>query len=115
MGLGLGIFRGGFVVAALTVISGFAVPASAAGMKSAQVQPGIDCTCRYKGQDYQQGDMVCLNSPSGPQLARCGFVLNNTSWNFTGMGCLYSSAERHTPETADFSPPNALMTPISLQ
>lgn len=62
------------------------------GSQTAQGQPKIDCTCRYQGQDFQLGDMICLKSPNGPQLARCGFVQNNTSWNFTGAGCVYSSA-----------------------
>ena len=79
------------------------VAAKADGLQTTQLQPKIDCTCRYKGQDYQQGDMLCLNSPEGPQLAQCGFVLNNTSWNFTGMSCLYSSADRYSPAVADTS------------
>lgn len=71
--------------------------ALAAGLSAASAQqaspgsnPGIDCTCRYKGQDYRLGQMVCLRSPAGPQMARCGMVLNNTSWQFTGRFCAVS-------------------------
>ncbi len=72
-----------------------AAPARAEGLMNVQGQPGLNCTCRYRGQDFQLGDRVCLNSPDGPQQAECGFVLNNTSWNFTGLSCVYSN--RATP------------------
>lgn len=52
-----------------------------------------NCTCRFEGADYHLGDLVCLKSPDGPQLAQCGMVLNNTSWAFTGMGCTISMGE----------------------
>ena len=58
--------------------------AAAPGSKS------TNCTCRFEGNNYHLGDIVCLKSPQGPQLAQCGMVLNNTSWSFTGMGCTIS-------------------------
>lgn len=45
------------------------------------------CTCRYKGNDYSVGDVICLKGPDGPQMAQCGYVLNNTSWNMTKAPC----------------------------
>lgn len=47
----------------------------------------IKCTCRFQGRDYELGQQACIKAPDGPQLARCSKVLNNTSWNFTGLPC----------------------------
>ncbi|MBS8259263.1 hypothetical protein DYI23_03430 [Roseibium polysiphoniae] len=46
-----------------------------------------DCTCRYLGQDYQVGELICLKSPSGKRVAVCGMMLNNTSWKITDAPC----------------------------
>lgn len=51
----------------------------------------IDCTCRYLGSDYEVGQEICLSGPSGPRMAKCSMVLNNTSWNFTETPCPYAS------------------------
>jgi len=92
-----------FLVAFMVAAGAALLPVRANGLQSVQLQPKVDCTCRYKGQDYQVGDMLCLSSPDGPQLARCGFVFNNTSWNFTGTGCLYSAADPTSPRTLSYS------------
>lgn len=52
-------------VAVLTVLAG--------GAKA-------DCTCRANGQDFTEGQIACIRLPEGSYLARCGKVLNNTSW-----------------------------------
>lgn len=67
--------------------------AQAAQSAQAKQSSAINCTCRYKGRDYGVGQAVCLASPQGPQIARCGFFLNNTSWNFTSTPCALSSLE----------------------
>jgi hypothetical protein len=46
-----------------------------------------DCTCRAPGFIAQHGETVCLNTPSGPRLARCEKVLNNASWKFLAESC----------------------------
>ena len=81
----------GLIAGTMFAASLAATPALAQGLTHAQGQSTSNCTCRYRGQDFQLGDRVCLNSPDGPQQAECGFVLNNTSWNFTGLSCVYSS------------------------
>lgn len=48
---------------------------------------GPNCTCRANGKDYNEGQLVCLTLPSGPQLSRCERVLNNTSWKKMADGC----------------------------
>lgn len=46
------------------------------------------CYCRTAtGGRVAVGGTACLKTNSGMQEARCGFVLNNTSWKFTGKPC----------------------------
>ena len=56
----------------------------------AQQASGKDCTCRFNGSDYHLGEIVCLRTNQGPQLAQCDMVLNNTSWSLTGRSCTIS-------------------------
>lgn len=60
--------------------------------QSAAIALAIDCTCRYRGEDYQIGEQVCLKGPDGPSVATCGMTLNNTSWKFTKSPCPYALA-----------------------
>jgi len=48
---------------------------------------GDNCTCRAPGFEVFEGETACLNTANGPQLARCGRVLNNTSWTFLNTPC----------------------------
>ena len=50
----------------------------------------IPCLCRYRGQDYNLGQKVCLATPNGTVLARCDLQLNNTSWVPTTEACIIS-------------------------
>lgn len=43
----------------------------------------VPCTCRYQGDDFQQGQQVCIRG----NLATCDMSLNNTSWTFNGQAC----------------------------
>jgi len=46
------------------------------------------CYCRTStGERVAIGEVACLKTNSGLQEARCGFVLNNTAWKFTGNPC----------------------------
>jgi hypothetical protein len=46
------------------------------------------CFCRTSsGERVAVGETACLKTNSGPREARCGFVLNNTAWKFTGNSC----------------------------
>ena len=55
-----------------------------------------DCTCRYDGQSYEFGAMVCQRTPQGLRLARCGMVQNNTFWDYLDSPCPTASS---TPGT----------------
>ncbi len=52
---------------------------------------GHDCTCRAAGVEATLGDTVCLQTPTGPRLAQCQMVLNNTSWKFLPGACPQAS------------------------
>ena len=71
------------MIRTMTIIALFAgtLPAAA----------GPDCTCKYKNMDIPEGQIACLQTPNGEQMARCERVLNNTSWKFLGGGCSVSS------------------------
>jgi hypothetical protein len=40
----------------------------------------IPCRCRFNGQAYRLGDIVCMRTHVGTVLTRCDLVENNTSW-----------------------------------
>lgn len=46
-----------------------------------------ECTCRHKANDIPEGQVVCISTPKGSQMAQCVKVLNNTSWKFLGTPC----------------------------
>ncbi len=45
------------------------------------------CTCKYLGGDAKQGETRCIKTASGPKLARCEMVLNNSSWTVLDEKC----------------------------
>lgn len=40
----------------------------------------IPCRCRFNGNSYRLGDIVCMRTHVGTVLTRCDIVENNTSW-----------------------------------
>jgi len=60
------------------------------GVISGATGQPIPCRCRFKGGEFRLGDMVCMNTHLGVQLARCDLVLNNTSWVPMGVPCIMS-------------------------
>lgn len=57
---------------------------------TARAEP--NCTCRYAGKLFELATCACMLTPSGPRLACCDQVLNNTSWTFTGRSCPIANA-----------------------
>ena len=50
------------------------------------------CYCRTStGAHVALGNTACLKTNNGMQEARCGMVLNNTAWKFTGKPCPLAS------------------------
>jgi hypothetical protein len=65
-------------------------PALILGASAAQADP--NCTCRAAGGvTAALGETVCIGTPSGPRMARCEMVLNNTSWKFLEAPCPQAS------------------------
>ncbi|HHI82770.1 MAG TPA: hypothetical protein ENJ99_06410 [Rhizobiales bacterium] len=44
---------------------------------------GPNCTCRYAGNNYKTGAIMCIRG----KLSKCGFVLNNTAWKTIADTC----------------------------
>ncbi|WP_147272161.1 hypothetical protein [Phyllobacterium salinisoli] len=62
-------------------------------------QPALaDCQCLGNGARYNEGDQVCLKLPTGPQLARCEKVLNNSSWKMLGSNCQLITRSEQSPK-----------------
>jgi hypothetical protein len=52
----------------------------------------IPCRCRYQGQAYRLGEIVCMNTHVGTVLTRCELFMNNTSWVPSQEPCTISQA-----------------------
>lgn len=52
----------------------------------------IPCRCRYQGQEYRLGEVVCMQTHTGTVLTRCDLFMNNTSWIPTTDACTVSRA-----------------------
>jgi hypothetical protein len=53
-----------------------------AGMAAA-ASAGPECKCRADGQEYSQGQILCIRG----KLSRCEMALNNTSWKVIADIC----------------------------
>ncbi len=51
-------------------------------------EAAADCVCLYRGGEVKEGQTACINTVAGNRLARCGKVLNNTSWFVTDQACV---------------------------
>ncbi len=83
-------------------IPGNWLPAAALVLGLSAAAPGTargesNCTCRYAGRSYGLETCVCIVTPSGPRMACCGLVLNNTSWTFTNQACPVAIAPDPVP------------------
>jgi hypothetical protein len=66
-----------------------------------------DCKCMANGRVFHHGEIACLRLPSGPQLAQCGMVLNNSSWIKLQDGCPVAEAQFEGPDAAHRSSPGS--------
>lgn len=53
----------------------------------------IPCRCRYQGETYRLGDVVCMRTHLGTVLTRCELFLNNTSWMPSREPCAISGLQ----------------------
>jgi len=80
---------------------------SAAALTAAAIMPAAaDCTCRAQGRSFEQGQAICLVTPTGPRIATCGMVLNNSSWEVSQSPCVYSQPvpQRRPSVAQDYLP-----------
>jgi hypothetical protein len=70
-----------------------------------------DCRCMANGRTFHHGEIACLRLPSGPQLARCGMVLNNSSWIKLQDGCPSTETGGQVPAVSVTTAP---MTPAPM-
>lgn len=87
----------------LTTVTGILPVTAVALVMLSTPANAIDCTCRYLGSNYEVGQEICLSGPSGPRMATCSMVLNNTSWNFTEAPCPYASLSHPGPGADNMS------------
>jgi hypothetical protein len=81
---------------------------AAAALALASSPAIADCTCRAPGIVVHHGQTICLKTPSGPRLARCEMVLNNSSWKILPESCPEVSLERQDNYVAmSVAPPDA--------
>lgn len=52
-----------------------------------------DCRCRARGVVASEGQTLCVRTPEGVRLARCGKVSNVASWTFLQGPCPQASLE----------------------
>lgn len=72
----------------LPLISGVAMAVSSIPTTA---EAGAKCHCRSSvGERIQVGNYTCIKTNEGLKEARCEYVLNNTSWKFTGKGCPFT-------------------------
>jgi hypothetical protein len=73
-----------------------------------------DCLCRGSdGTNFQQGELACIKTAKGPQLARCEMVLNNSSWTIVRDDCpsaMSAPAQRLAAVTPVATAPRAIRT-----
>jgi hypothetical protein len=64
------------------------LPAIAMGIVIAACPPAnADCKCRARGVVATEGQTLCIATPDGSRLARCGKVSNVASWTFLEGPC----------------------------
>jgi len=60
-----------------------------------------NCTCRANGQDYEQGQILCIRG----RLAKCDMNLNNSSWIIIAPTCPEANLWSTPVEMAASLPP----------
>jgi hypothetical protein len=48
----------------------------------------LSISCRAIGTVAEQGETLCIQTHEGARLARCGMVLNVSSWTFLEQSCV---------------------------
>jgi hypothetical protein len=62
-----------------------------------------ECNCLYNNQRYEQEDEVCMATPQGMRMARCGMLDNIAWWQMLDQPC--------PGQVSQLPPPGPLLTP----
>jgi hypothetical protein len=63
----------------------------------------IPCRCLFKGEAFQLGAVVCMNTAKGTVLTMCDLVQNTTSWVPSTQACTTSFLDLGLPQMRRFS------------
>lgn len=61
-------------------------------------------SCRAIGMTAEQGETMCVRTNLGPRMARCGMVLNVSSWTFLAERCELQPASEPPAEAGPAAP-----------
>lgn len=71
-----------------------------------------ECNCLYNNQRYEQEDTVCMRTPQGLRMARCGMLDNIAWWEMLDEPCQGQVSALPSPPTpAPSTPPGAATAP----
>lgn len=63
-----------------------------------------ECNCLYNGQRYEQEETVCMRTPQGMRLVRCGMLENIAWWQTLDQPCPGQVSQSRPRETAAMTP-----------
>ena len=62
---------------------------------SASASAGPNCKCRANGQQFSQGQILCIRG----KLSRCEMFINNPSWKVIADSCPQASLTKKLPRS----------------
>jgi len=99
------------MVAGVSMTSRFILCPIGLASAMAAIVPAIAAPeCLANGKSYPVGQVACLTVGDQSHLARCGMVLNNTSWTKVGESCPENTMAPH-PHATPISTPAPSMVP----
>ena len=81
------------------LVSIFILGGTAAGWAQTFKKP--ECRCQNYGRYIQAGQVACIRTNRGPEMARCVMRGNVTDWDFLGEKCAFTSMTTIPKSSAD--------------
>lgn len=70
-----------------------------------------ECNCLYNNQRYDQEDVVCMATPQGMRMARCGMLDNIAWWEMLDEPCQGQVSALPPPRPPAFTPRGVAAAP----
>ena len=70
-----------------------------------------ECNCLYNNQRYEQEDEVCMATPQGMRMARCGMLDNIAWWEMLDQPCQGQVSQLPPTRALSPTPPAAAAAP----